>query len=150
MTTATATETQTRQRNENVSDETVLNAWQSVATSGKPDACIDMAAEVAGMKKSSFQQRISKMRTAIAAAHEAALEDYEAALAEAEENGTEAPEAPVLFELAEMPRKSGGGRKATPKDFMSLLGRVNGDLGIETPAVDADTDSDDEGESDEG
>lgn len=143
-------ETQTV-RTKATDDKTIIAAYQQVATSGESDACMAKAASIAGMKESSFQQRVSKIRIALDKMNEAkleayenevdnyenAMEDYRDACREAEANNTEfpeepkRPEPPQIFELAEMPRKSGGGRrKKTADDFASVLADVNAELGI--------------------
>lgn len=111
-----------------VTDRDIIMAYQTVANSGDEDACKDKAAELAGMNPKSFDQRITKIRKGIEAAHKSAMKKYEADLAKSESDGTDPPTKPVLFELAEMPRKAGGGRKPKDVDFMSMLSEVNAEL----------------------
>lgn len=138
----TATTETKKKRDAHKSDKVVISAWQEVALSGSPDACIDLAAEKAGMVKESYQQRINKIRRTIKDKNAATLKEWEAACEVAAENGEELPEKPQVFNLATMPQKKRGNRRKTASTFLDVLATVNAELKAKNADEDDETTED--------
>lgn len=116
-------------------DEQIFTAYQTVALSGKSDACIDKAAEMIGMKLNSYKQRVGKIKRAIKESNEEQIKEWQEDCKEAIENGDELPPKPELITLAPMPRKAKSGVRKTADVFVKALRNVNSELGIENTVV---------------
>ena len=97
-------------RNANVSDELIINAWETMAirkdADGKLDGSVQECADQLGMKKASLVQRVQSLKS--------------------------------IITLTKMPRQAStgsGGKKKNPEAVKALLAKIRADLAAQTPVA---------------